>query len=62
MKFNVYGTVTAGCHLGEYEAETAEAAVEMALNEKGGYISLCHECAHKIEEPEITDAIAEPAE
>lgn len=57
-KFTVTGIVSGGKYLGEFEAETAEAAVEMALASDAASCSLCHQCANQVEDPEIQDAFA----
>lgn len=51
-RWRVYGIVTGSKYLGEFEAETAEEAEQMAVNENG-YVSLCHQCADECEDPEI---------
>lgn len=57
-RWAVSGVVVGSKYLGEFEANTAEEAVEMALNGPTAYVSLCHQCASECEDPEITDAIA----
>jgi hypothetical protein len=47
-------------YLGEVEADTMEEAIE-----KGGrraHVSLCHQCSHECEDPEIQEVFAEPVE
>ena len=61
-KFRVYGTVTASCYLGEVEADSAEAAVEIALESDAAQITVCHACADQISDPEVTEATAELCE
>lgn len=56
-RWNVYAAVHASAYLGEYEAETEDDAIEMALNEAS--VSVCHYCAKKIQDPEIGEATAE---
>ena len=56
-KYRVYGKVTGSIYLGIFEAESAEEAIEIANEEAGGPIALCHECAGKCE-----DAVVEPIE
>lgn len=42
--------------IGEFEADTAEAASIMASESDGNYVSLCHQCSHEIDEPQIDDS------
>lgn len=58
-KYNVTGTVTGGKWLGVYEAESPEAAIEMALDAQGGPISLCHNCADECCDGAVEEAAAE---
>lgn len=62
MKYHVVGTVHGSKYLGEYEAESAEEAVEMALAEKGGPISLCHHCSQECEDGNVESATADESE
>lgn len=56
--FRVYGTVTASCYLGEFEAASAEEAVQIALDSDAAQISVCHQCADQIGDPEVSEATA----
>lgn len=56
-KFIVTGSVIATTYIGEYEAETKEEAEEMAWNDAG--VSVCHQCARDVEEPEINELYIE---
>jgi len=60
-KWSVIGIVTASKHLGEFEAETNEEAIEAALGSANNSFSLCHQCAGKIELTEYccNEAVAE---
>lgn len=58
-KFRVVGKVSASKYLGEFEAETEEEAIELALNSDEACICLCHQCSPEAENPEIHDAEAE---
>jgi hypothetical protein len=62
MKYAVYGKVRASKFLGTFEAESAEKAIEMALNSDAAYVSVCHQCSRDIEDPEIDEATAEEEE
>jgi hypothetical protein len=59
-KWRVYATVVGSKCLGEYEAETAAEAEEMALD-KEGYVSLCHQCSREIDDPQIDEIEVEEA-
>ena len=59
-KWDVYGKVSATKYLGQYEAETAERAEEMAM-EANGHVSVCHQCANEVSDPEIHECIVEAA-
>jgi hypothetical protein len=56
-RWRVNGTVVGGKYLGEYEADTAEEAVELALDE--AHVSFCHQCSGECENAEVEDATAE---
>ncbi|ACL60545.1 hypothetical protein [Methylobacterium nodulans] len=60
-KFHVVGKVVGSKYLGCFEAATAEEAVEKALNEAGGPISLCHQCTDECEDGCVEDARADLA-
>lgn len=55
--WNVNAAATGGVFLGQFEAETAEEAIQMALNEAAS-VTLCHHCAQKISDPEIDEGSA----
>jgi len=57
-RFTVHATVVGGKYLGEYEADSEEQAIEMAL-EENGHVSLCHQCSGECEDAEITETNAE---
>lgn len=48
-KFSVYGTFTATKYLGDFEADTQEQAIELALDSDTNHASLCHQCAREID-------------
>lgn len=58
--WNVSGAVVGSTYVGEFEAETAAAALKQAWKEAD--ISLCHECAREISDPEVTELTAENVE
>lgn len=58
-KYNVYSMATASIFLGEFEAETEEQAIELAVKENPPHVSLCHQCSGEIE---IGDFYQEEAE
>ena len=53
-KYSVNASIHASAHLGEWEAESAEEAKQKAL-EANGFISVCHQCADSIIDPEIDE-------
>jgi hypothetical protein len=57
-RYNVTGTVVGSKYLGEFEAETEEQAVEIALSSNSAYVSLCHHCAGECGDAEIRDGVA----
>lgn len=57
--YRVSGTVTASKYLGEFEADSPEDAVEKALESEEAHVSVCHQCAHDVSDPEIHEAFAE---
>lgn len=60
MKWNVYGYVQGSKYLGEIEADTKEEA-EKKAGEIDTWISLCHQCASEIDDPQITEIEVERA-
>lgn len=60
-RWSVVGVVKGSKYLGEFEAATAEEAVQMALESDAAWVSLCHQCSGECEDPEIDKAIADPA-
>lgn len=54
-KFKVYGLMTASVLIGEYEAENADAAIELADLDGSANWSplLCHHCANEVELGEV---------
>lgn len=48
-KFAVYGVFHGTKYLGEFEAETAMDAEEMAAESEANFVSLCCHCANELE-------------
>lgn len=62
-KFDIYVPAVGTRYIGVYEAETAEAAIDLALAECKDGIHLCHACAKEfVDTPELDwdNPIAEP--
>lgn len=59
-KYSVNCTVVGGKHVGVYDAETPEQAIEMA--EADAYVSLCHQCSDACGELECEDFTADEIE
>jgi hypothetical protein len=58
-KYSVYGKVTGTKYVGEFEANSAEEAIQMAEESDNIYIFLCWQCAKEIDDPMIEEFIAE---
>ena len=58
-KYSLYGKVFASKYLGEVEAETKEEAIEKGYELDSCFVSVCHQCAKEIEDPEIDEIEAE---
>ena len=56
-KFQAYGKVVGSKFIGEFTAKNKKEAQKMA--EAQAYVSLCHQCASEVEDPEITEIIIE---
>ena len=61
-KWSCYGLVRGSKFLGEFEADTKEAAIKLAEESDECYVSLCHQCANECDDPDIYEVHAEPAE
>ena len=59
-KFGVTGIVVGSKYLGEFEADNAEAAVDLAMESDAVYVSMCHQCSDECEDPAIDSAEASP--
>jgi hypothetical protein len=59
-KWRVGGGVSASTYVGEFEAATWQEAIEKAYKVAG--VSVCHECAEHISDPEIDHLWAEDEE
>ena len=55
--YRVGGEVRGSCYVGEFHANDAWDAIEQARDQAG--VSLCHECAREISDPEVTCLWAE---
>ena len=58
-KWTVTASVVGSKYLGIFEAETKEAAEQMAEESNAASICLCHECSTECEDAEVRDAEAE---
>lgn len=58
--WHVSGSVVGSTYVGEYQAATKEEAEEMAWADAD--VSLCHQCAGKISDPEVESLHAEEAD
>lgn len=61
-KYRVWGRVVGSKYLGEFEAETSEKALEMALDSDAASPSLCYHCSGECEDPVVEDGVAEEIE
>lgn len=52
-KFEVRGIVSASKYVGTFTADTAQQALEMAIEEGDLDCRLCHQCARKMDDPEV---------
>lgn len=59
-RYSVSGAVHGSTWIGWYDANTPQEAIERAYNDAG--ISLCHECARKVSDPEVLELVAEDVE
>lgn len=53
-KYGVYASVGATMYLGEYEAETEDEAIEMAMK-NASTPTLCHQCSGELDIGDIID-------
>ena len=51
-RYRVTGIVTGSKYLGEFKANSAEEAGEMALESDEVSVNLCHRCSHQCGDPE----------
>lgn len=58
-KFSVWATVRGTKFIGEFDANTAEHAIELAGNSDAANVGLCHQCSSECENPECDDFVAE---
>jgi hypothetical protein len=57
MKYQVGGAVHASTWVGTFEANSPEEAIERAY--EAAHVSVCHQCAEKISDPEVACLWAE---
>lgn len=60
-KYRVYGIATASKFLGEFEADSAEEAAQMAQEHGEYHIGMCHQCAHQVDIGDIYEERVEEA-
>lgn len=58
MKYSVTGVVTGSKYLGEFEADSKEEAIALAMESDAISVRLCHQCVEECEDPEIDSAEA----
>lgn len=58
MRYSVYGRVVGTKYLGSFEAKTPQEAESLGMAQEG-YVNICHQCAHEVEDPEIVECIVE---
>jgi hypothetical protein len=59
-RYSVSGAVHGSTWIGEYDANDAWQAIEFARNDAD--VSLCHECARSVSDPEVCELTAEDLE
>lgn len=52
-KYRVYASIVGSKYLGEFEASSADEAVQRAAESDAGSISFCHQCSSECEDPEV---------
>lgn len=52
--YSCWGKVVGSKYLGEVQAETAAEAYELAMK-LNSHISLCHQCAHEVDDLEVEE-------
>lgn len=60
-KYSVYGLISASVYLGDYEAESEEAAIEMAEadDENDFNPTLCHHCSNSLDIGDVYEVNAD---
>jgi len=60
-KFQVTGIISASLVIGVYEAENAEAAIDLADKDRNANWnpSLCHHCSHKVDLGDVYETVAD---
>ena len=62
MKYTVSGVGRGSKYLGEFDSESGQAAIDLALESAAATVSLCHRCSDECEDPQITEAFADVVE
>ena len=57
-RFSVVGAVQGSKWLGIFEADTADKAIQLALESSEAWVGLCHRCSAECENAEIQSAEA----
>ena len=52
-RYRAYGVVYGGKYLGTVEADSKEEAINKAQELDSCYVSICHQCADEIDDPQI---------
>jgi len=58
-RYSVVGVVTGSKHLGTFEANSPEEAINLALESEAAHVGLCHQCCCECEDPSIETALAD---
>ncbi len=58
----VYESVTGSKYVGEFEADTAEEAIELSYDSDGAGVSLCWSCSSECEDGTLDEFTAEEVE
>ena len=58
-RYRVVASVAGSKYIGEFEAPNEEAAETLAWESEDTYVSVCHQCSHQVEDPEISELFLE---